>query len=373
MMNSERYILQRVVSGGLIALWAAFAPMAGAGTSQGFDRPRGLFLLDSKVGTANGTTTLRDRNVRNFPFLDGYVLRPPWTWLEKSPGVYDFKIFDNIMAKLPANQKLAVILHGPDPVDIAETSGVQTYIDEDGIKRAVPWTPLLRERRRAFIEAMASYQIGGIPFRDHPKLYIVNPFLPGGHTGIRDPNNVKLKTLPGYTRAKLRDAILDELRILTDNFPNKFIQIGFWKVLDNQASPPAWEEIRQAVLTEFDGTNRPRVGFFMENLAASRPGPGQNPVTGYPNIDYGGALYLSRNQTWTSFQSLTSWIRPFTGDAKVANASPADGMQYAYDTYGTTYFELYTPDVENTAWHAQFLEWQEKLKPQSSAQSWVEY
>ena len=52
--------------------------------------------------------------------------------------------------------------------------------------------------------------------------------MPGGHTGIRDPNVTRLRDLPGYTRAGFLAAVQDELRALTDNFPRQFVQIGFW-------------------------------------------------------------------------------------------------------------------------------------------------
>jgi hypothetical protein len=115
------------------------------------------------------------------------------------------------------------------------------------------------------------------------------------------------------------------------------------------------------LLAEFNGVTRPRVGFFMENLAASRPAPGADPVTGYPVTSYGTALQLSQTNTWTGFQALTSWLQPFTGLEKVANGTPADGIRYAFETYGTTYFELYVPDIDHAAYQGALSDWHDRL------------
>jgi hypothetical protein len=356
----------------LLLILAALLPARRAGAQP--DQPRGIYLLDNATGTAWNGATLRDGALRNYPFLAGYVLRVAWDFVETGPGVYDFTIIDNIFQKLPAGQSLSLILVPQDPADIAAHAGVTTWTDLDRannpIVRAVPWDSYLRERRRAFLAALSAHLVAGVPLRDHPRFVAINPYLPGGHTGIRDPNSAHLRDLPGYSRAALRDAVIDELRTLTDCFPRQFVQIGFWKILDSEEGLAAWEDLRQAILAEFDGTTRPRIGFFMENLGASRPAPGAEPVTGYPTTDFGGALYLSRGQAWTAFQALTAWLAPFTGPEKVANATPSDGIAYAYHTFGTTYFELYLPDIEYPAWQAGFTEWSRTLTTGRSTIPW---
>ena len=329
------------------------------------DRPRGLFVLDSRQGTPHNGGTLRDANLRSHDFIDGYALRAAWDFMEPNPGVYDFTIIDNILAKLPAGQKLSLIITPYEPAYVAAHAGVTTWVDIDRddnpTTRAVPWDPYLRERRRALIAALAAHATSGTALRDNPLLLAVDPYLPGGHTGIRDPNIIRLRDLPGYTRAGFQAAVEDELRALTSEFPRVHVQIGFWKFTDTEGGTEAWEEVRQALLAKFNGLSRPRVGFFMENLAASRPAPGQDPVTGYPVTDYGAPLYLSQHQTWTAFQALTSWKQPFTGPDKVANASPGDGIRYGYETYGCRYFELYVSDVDDVSWQPELREWQRRI------------
>lgn len=340
--------------------------------------PQGIYVLDSNQGTAHNGSTLRDANIRTYGFLRGYTLRAEWAMLEPSEGQYDFTIIDNILGKLPAGQKLSLIIIPFEPHYIASTAGVTTWQDKDrsgnALTRAVPWDSYLRTRRRALYEALAEHATGGVQLRANPALDGIDPYLAGGFTGVRDPNTVPLRQLPGYTRALLLDAVRDELRAATSQFPNTFVHIGFWKVADTQSSPAAWEEIRLALLEDFDGVARPRVGFFMENLAASRPAGGGEPVTGYPVTDFGAPLHLSRDATWTGFQALTSWKAPFTGPDKVANASPADGIRYAFETYGARYFELYVSDVDHAAWQPDLEEWADTLaetQQTSSATVWI--
>ena len=332
------------------------------------DRPRGIYALDSRYGTAYDEGTLRDANVRNYAFVTGYVLRVSWDFIEPTRDAYDFKIIDNIFTKLPEGQKLSLICVPYEPAYIASEDGVTTWTDEnratgEPMARAVPWDPSVQERYRAYLAALAAHEVGGLPLAERPELEAINTFLPGSHTGIRDPNTARLRDLPGYTREGFQAAVLDVLRTLTNVFPDQYVQIGFWPVTDYDGGTEAWESIRQTVLGEFDGVFRPKVGFFMENLAASRPAVDTDPVTGYPTTTYGAPLYDSQAQTWTAFQALTSWLQPFTGAEKVANATPADGMRYAYDTYGCTYFELYVADLDKTDWHPLFQEWHDRLVP----------
>lgn len=333
-------------------------------------RPRGLYVLDSAQGTQIGGVSMRDANLRTNAFVSGYVLRASWETLEPGPEIYDFTMITNILAKLsPHGLKLSLILVPFDPPYIAATPGVTTWLDTDRqdtpLPRAVPWDAYLLQQRAKFLAALATNVFGGYALRDHPLLDVIDPYLPGGFTGIRDPNGTPLRNLPGYTRSNFLAAVQHELRALTTNFPGKFVQIGFWKIQDNENAAyggvEAWEFLRRELLAEFNGGSRPRVGFFMENLAASRPAPGADPVTGYPVADFGAALFLSQTNTWTGFQALTAWRQPFTGPEKVAHGTPADGIRYAFETYGATYHELYVPDIDHAPYHAALTDWHARL------------
>ena len=333
-------------------------------------RPRGLYVLDSSQGAQIGGVSMRNANIRTNEFVTGYVLRAAWDTLETGPESYNFTIISNILAQLtPLGLKLSLILTPFDPPYIAATPGVSTWAGEDRLgnplTRPVPWDPYLLQQRAKFLAALATNVFGGHALRDHPSLAVIDPYLPGGFTGIRDPNELPLRNLPGYTRSNLLFAVQSELRALTTNFPGKFVQIGCWKIQDNENAAyggvEAWEYLRQQLLAEFDGVTRPRVGFFMENLAASRPAPGAEPVTGYPVVDFGAALHRSQTNTWSGLQALTSWLQPFTGPDKVAHGTPADGIRYAFENYGATYFELYVPDIDHAPYQAALADWHQRL------------
>lgn len=368
-------VLQRIHD--WFAQWGLFGstnPSPTNGFSAG--RPRGIYVLDSAQGTQLGGVSMRDANIRTNAFVTGYVLRASWETLETGPGIYNFTIISNILTQLtPLSLKLSLILTPFDPPYIAATPGVTTWQDTDRqgnpLTRAVPWDAYLLQQRAKFLAALATNVFGGYALRDHPMLDVIDPYLPGGFTGIRDPNGTPLRNLPGYTRSNFLNAVQHELRALTTNFPGKFVQLGFWKVQDNENSAyggvEAWEYLCQQLLAEFNGVTRPRVGFFMENLAASRPAPGANPMTGYPVTSFGTALHLSQTNTWTGFQALTSWSQPFTGSGNVTNGTPADGIRYAFETYGSTYCELYVSDIDYAPYQPALLEWSARLTASASA------
>jgi dienelactone hydrolase len=338
-------------------------------TAAQFSRPRGVFILDS-AGPQNYTTTfgstisLRDANLRSLPFVDGFTLRVAWNDIESgtTPGHYDFFIIQNLLNKLPLGQRLSIIIVPSEPAYIATTPGVQTWSDA-GLTRATPWDSFLRTRRRAMLTAMGSLVTGGVALRDDPRLDVLDPYLPGGFTGVRDPNSTPLRNLPSYSRENLLAAVRDELSTLQQEFPGKFVQIGFWPITDSQdanySGVTASEWIRQRVLAEFNGLTRPRVGFFMENLAARRVGPNVEPYSATPVTGFGSALFNSRNATWNGFQMLGSWTRPFN-DGHVTNTlhgTPNDGLEYAFNTYRAEYHEVYIGDIDNTAFQPGLQRW----------------
>lgn len=334
-----------------------------------FSRPRGVFCLDSG-GVTNYTTTfgkaisLRDANIRSHAFVDGFTLRVAWSDVESdtTPGSYDFFIIQNALNKLPVGQKLSLIIVPNEPTYIAATSGVETWSDA-GLTRATPWDPYLRQRRHALLAAMGSASTGGVSLRNDARLLMLDPYLPGGFTGIRDPNSTPLRNLPNYTRQKLLEAVQDELRTLQNEFPGKFVQIGFWPQTDNENTSyggvGAADWIRQQLLAEFNGVTRPRIGFFMENLAAKRNGPLLDPYSATPVTGFATQEYAGRDATWNGFQMLGSWTRPFN-DGHVTNTlygTAGDALEFAFNTYRAEYHEVYIGDIDNTAMQPLLQSW----------------
>jgi hypothetical protein len=329
-----------------------------------FPQPRGIYVLDSSTGYVTNGVSMRDANIRSNDFVSGYVLRAPWATLETNQNQFDFTIIDWNMRRLATiNKNLSLEIINVDPPWLAQTPGVTTWYDTSlNQTRAVPWDGFLLARVTTFLHALAEHQIDGVKLKDHPVLTVVNFGLAGADLAIRDPS-VLLRNMTNYSRANLTNAVLLNLRAAVTNFPTKFVQVGFWPITDNQATPSLWELVRQSILAEFNGVTAPRVGFWMENLSASRTAPGVEPVTGRPNTTFGGPLFLSQTNAWAGFQAHTSWVQPFTGFSNVTNATPFDGMQYANTTFGSTYFEIYVADVDYAGYHSDFEKWRGRLFP----------
>lgn len=354
--------------------------------ARSLPRSNGVFILDGKNGTqytpsitipasyllTGGKAYSRDGNIRSTtaaPFATGYVFRISWDQVEDATtaGTYDFQIIDNIFSKLPAGQQISFIIMPAEPAYIASHSGVTTWND-GGTLRAVPWDPYLQSRRQAFAAALADHTVGGVALSVHPSLVAINPYLPGGTTGIRDPSGTHLRDMSGYSRPVFLSTVTSELELWQDNFPGKVVQIGFWAITDYEDGnymPPisAHDYIRGQLLTTFNGTNRPQVGFFMENLAATRPGPTIDPYSFTPVTAYALDLYAAVGTTWNSFQMLDAWAKP-SSDAHVDNTfngQPVDAMEAAYNTYDSQYSEVYIGDIDTPAYQAGFQLWHDYL------------
>lgn len=334
-----------------------------ASTNNAIPQPRGLYVLDSGGGTQIGGVSMRDANVRNLPFVDGYVLRTDWAQMEPVDGqAPDFTIIDNIFTKLPANQKLSLIVSG-QPAWLTTLPGITTWTGgTPSVTRPVPWDAISQERLRLFIVALGDHLVDGVPLRSHPRLGAVNVAITGLSHGIRDPE-IKIRDIPGYSRANMLACALTHLANVTNNFPNVPLNLGFWAYTDSSSSPAAWDELRQGILAVHDGITRKRIGFWMENLAANRTAADSDPLSGLPNTSFAAALYQSQSSGHVGFQMLGSWSRPFN-DAHVdnnLNGSPEDAMDYAFNTFQTRYFEIYQADADFAGYTAEFQRWHDFL------------
>lgn len=341
---------------------------------------RGIYSLDDSNGT------YRDANIRNYPFVEGFAWRYRWNNMEsKQNGVvtYDFSAVDHIVSLLePIGKKLSMTVPRPEPDYIRNDTTIQRWYSYEILNgetteigwRPVPWEPKVKTALQNFAVALANHSVWSstlnkyVAFKDHPTLSSINFGLPGAKIWIRDPGSTegpKLKDMPGYSRANLLNAVSSDLHAATDNFPNISSHIGIWKVTNDGGATELYEDIRTSILNEFNGISNPKVGFFQENLAASRTNPG-DPVVGTPNTTFAQPLYDSRNDTFIGFQMLESWINPFKGIDQVANTKPSDAIEYAYNTYNSRYTEVYADDLDqansDSSWDPALLTWNDKLK-----------
>ena len=339
-----------------------FSVFDAASANNSFKQPRGIYVLDSVAGTSIGGVPMRDGNVRNKPFVDGYVLRTEWATLEPTDSVFDFTIIDNILSKLaPYNQKLSLMVaSGVLPAWLNTVPGVVTYTaGTPSVTRPLPWDVTAQERYRQLLVALSNHVVDGVPLRDHPRLAALDMWIPGLKSGIRDPDEIKIRNLPGYTRTLFEGGVLTHLANVTDNFPNVPVMIGFWTYTDATASPAPWEVLRQAILTQHNGVARPRVGFWMENLAASRSAADADPWSGLPTHTFTAPLYNSQDSTPVCYQVLGSWSRPFAS-AHVdnnLNGSPEDGMDYGFNDFQCRYYEHYQADIDFAGYTPEFQRW----------------
>ena len=333
--------------------------------AAGFPQPRGIYALDNSTGYITNGVSMRDANIRSNDFVSGYVLRAPWQAMETNQDQFDFTIIDwNIRRLAAINKNLSLEIINVDPPWVAQTPGVTSWYDTNQVQwRAVPWDAFLLARVQIFLHALAEHQIDGVKLKTHPVLTVVNFGLAGADLAIRDPS-VLLHNMTNYSRTALTNAVLCNLLATVTNFPSKFVQIGFWPITDNQGTPSLWEFVRESILAEFNGVTAPRIGFWMENLSASRTAPGVDPLTGRPNTTFGGPLFLSQTNAWVGFQALTSWKNPFNNyNSQVTNATTADGMQYANTNFGSTYFEIYVSDIDASGYQANSEQWRAFLFP----------
>ena len=123
------------------------------------------------------------------------------------------------------------------------------------------------------------------------------------------------------------------------------------------------ESLRQAY---FDGSGPPKIGLFEENLACSTP-----------TTTFAFALAQEQQNTYTMFQMLQSWIQPFSnpartdpclvttvpGDRSTAISGPEVGIEYARQTFGCRYFEIYVPDLQHPGFADELMAEHQLLNP----------
>ncbi len=340
-----------------------------ASANNEYQQPKGIYLIDSTVGSTINGVPMRDGNVRDKDFVDGYLLRTDWSTLEPANGVFDFTIITNIFSKVPARQKVSLqIVSGTTPAWLLALPGITTWTaGSPSVTAPLPWDVIAQERYRQMLVALGNANVDGMPLRDHPRLACLNAWIPGLNSGIRDPNQIKIGMLPSYSRENMATAVLTHLANVTANFPKTPTMIGFWIYIDlldaNYGGVTPWEQLRQSIITVHDGIQHPRVGFWMENLAASRANAGSDPWSGTPPTGYTAPLYLSQNRTFISYQMLGSWLRPFDPAhvGLLLNGSPEDGMDYGFNTHQCRYYEVYQTDVDYTDYSAEFQRWHDFL------------
>jgi len=329
-------------------------------SAEAQDRPRGIYSL----GTLNTLSGLRTND-----FVDGFTVRVRWDQLETSQGVYNFSLISNAIAQLqPAGKKLTVEVFVTNPPAYVVSGASETWnvvIGGTSTPNPVPWDTFALNAWHNFMQALANFTVadssqGGalVLLKQHPTFAQVDAPIVGIQS-IRDQSNT-LRTLASYSRGTFIDAIVNSIHSCRDAFPVKFVFLGYFSMTDTQNSSYGGQTFDQSLTarlyTEFNAGSTPQLGFFQELLADSTP-----TTTGI-----GKVLYDEHARTYTMFQALTSWTAPFTNPSAVASGNPATGIAFAYNTYDTTYFELYVSDIDNTALQNDLRTWHTTLVASSN-------
>jgi hypothetical protein len=367
-----------------------------------FLRPTGVFNLDPA----------RTEDHHDKPYVTGEMRGIKWRELEDENGYHFNQFLPALFTDLPANQVLSLNIQ-EEPCDIAanldeNNTWCDTSADplkwgcnecpEGGVLRAVPWNEQLQTRRENFLQALAKW----LKDNNHwDKVQIINPNVPGGNNGIRELLDKPLndQDIPGYTRENFLMAVQHELRAVQDAFPGKLVQIGYFRVDDEDNDPPLWKWLYPYLANEFNGIVRPRVSFFQEDLASNRPSavpdfiPYTNPPSTlaymlFPDIgqlpsfefycDETGCNYSPATyNNGITYQANTEWSAPLTNidkTTKTLNSTPNDALEGSFNSFFNQYLELYPgdlahadTDIDPTDQPTDAQRWQDGL------QSWKDY
>jgi hypothetical protein len=334
-------------------------------------RPKGIYMLDDKSSPYR-TGSMRQADK---PFIDGFTWRMPWKSFDTGTTgpSYNFASVDTAVSSLQGlsnnrnnRMKLTLALFVQEVPQYVLNSASATYtadlLGDGGTAQTVlPWDTAAQGHLRNFVHALAEHKVydsvsgSYIAFRDHPALGQIDAGVLGMQS-YRDISGVNVLANSSYTREKLVAAVVACIRIVRDEFPSKFVYCGFFSMKDDTRSPSLDSEVLAAVNSEFDGANKPHIGFFQELLRGDAPNP---------NGDYGKNLQTGfANGQYVMFQACSPWINKSLCTFTPGDDTPENGLLHGYNNYGALYFEMYAADLANTPWQSMFQEWHDFLQAQ---------
>lgn len=314
-----------------------------------FAPPAGIYALGSANDNPGTPQDERLSGIRNYDFVSGFTLRVLWSDIETAPGVYNFGVIDEAIQRTAANgQRLNLEVLQSIPQYIIDGAS-STYIDHRGGVSPVPWDPFAQTRYAAFQTALSTHVVNdgtgrNLPLNQHPTLASVDASSVGLNFGVRDINN-GIRSHPQYTQQNYITAVTQGVGVARSAFPNHSGFLAFFGFNDGQPGVPVDQQLISLLDAQYNGAGHTSLAFFIENLSDIGPVPlpsGQgtgNNLLAWANL--GGP---------TMMQALDSWLshRP-DRDPQLMSLNPATGIELAYSTYGTRFFELYLPDLDGAA------------------------
>lgn len=307
--------------------------------------PAGIFVI--------GATSAVAGEVEKFDldFVSGYSLRVPWQDLESWNAAtqapeYDFSRIDSTLEELRARGKRMTleIFIQKAPEYVLALPGVATWTNPhptQGGVQVVPWDATALAAYQAMIRNLANHLVAGTTWRvaDHPTLQSVDASIVGLQ-GLRELSNT-LVHHPDYTRERFVQAVVDAVAINRLAFSQKYGFLALFAMADDTVAPALDAVVYARLMTEFNVSGKPSLGFFQETLSDVGPRPD----------GLGLLLATASPHTYLLFQALRPWTLR-EGDEvppEIASGTPIAGIEFAWANYGATYVELYGGDVLNTA------------------------
>ena len=357
------------------SLLVAVCALATVSVATAFPKPWGIFYLNPvDSGSSKGEWRSKEH-------VRGVTIRGSWPFLNPDEGQYEFMWIDDAVN---ASNEYGLLINLETLNDLAPswvTDGLEsseTYVrstPHSGDQLTVkPWSTKGKAEFTRVMNALADHQVtapGGdqVRFADHPHLYQLGVTIPGlGDFRDRpDLNTLVALDLPDYTRTKLLDAAVAHMQTAIDAFPGKFIWIGRWSVRnDDEGWDPTLDTaIDDAFAGAFDwDSERPTVGWFMENLACETP-----------TISFAEALYRNQNRTILAFQMLQGWDAPFSDPTKTdpcltADGGPDVGLDYLYANFSAAFADTYISDLSTTKFDDALLAWHRKMAALNLDEGW---
>lgn len=212
----------------------------------------------------------------------------------------------------------------------------------------MPWDPFAQQRMSALYQALSNHVVAGPGsphlLRDDPALRSVNATPVGLNYGVRDLNS-GIRNSPGYTQQRYIDAVVNGVATSTAAFPSDTNYLAFFAFTDGSAGVPADQQIINRLAPLYNQPNQAKLDFFVENLSDNGPVPAPNGFGTGSNL----ADWVSLGGE-TMMQALDSWVQHAPDrESQLASHNPATGIELAYNTYGTRFFELYVTDLDAAA------------------------
>lgn len=285
--------------------------------------------------------------VLDIPFVSGVAYKVKWSEVEREEGVYDFSgIEEAIEDAVLVGQSVTITTMLKD-----EPRWLMRKIPQEDKYRGiqgtdiVPWNEVMLQALEKLAQAQSRYKVHGIQLRDHPTVKQIS-------ASVGTMNSIRMKTIPrNYTPDLLKQGVKRSIRTWANNYPDKLLFVGLFGINDgifessNQVSETTLE-LRDELLDEFDGVNKPRLNFFIEYMT------GQNPQVSNE------LLFDVKDSTSILMQACGAWSEQDTKWIQCDWIEPVDtpekGLNHAMDNFNTTYFEIYKVDLENPEYTEQF-------------------